>query len=43
MGLYFAWLVGAGFLPQPSGLSPQKLLPSLGHEGVIKASGRTGL
>lgn len=43
MGLYFAWLVGAGFLPQPSVPSPQKLLPSLGHEGVIKASGRTGL
>ena len=43
MGLYFAWLVGAGFLPQPSLTSPQKALPSLGHDGVIRASGRTGM
>jgi L-aminoadipate-semialdehyde dehydrogenase len=43
MGLYFAWLVGAGFLPQPSLPSPRKALPSLAHDGVIKASGRTGM
>ena len=43
MGLYFAWLVGAGFLPQPSLPSPEKALPSLIHDGIIRASGRTGL
>lgn len=43
MGLYLAWLVGAGFLPQPSLPSPLRPLPSLAHHGVIKASGRTGL
>ena len=43
MGLYFAWLVGAGFLPQPSVSSPQMALPTLAHGAVLKASGRTGL
>ncbi|PPQ73836.1 hypothetical protein CVT24_012261 [Panaeolus cyanescens] len=43
MGLYLAWLIGAGFLPAPSAASPPKALPELKHSGVIKAAGRTGL
>ncbi|KAF8157006.1 alpha-aminoadipate reductase Lys1p [Crassisporium funariophilum] len=43
MGLYLAWLVGAGFLPSPSLPSPQKALPTLANTGVIKAAGRTGV
>ncbi|KAF9564472.1 alpha-aminoadipate reductase Lys1p [Agrocybe pediades] len=43
MGLYLAWLVGAGFLPSPSLPSPQKALPVLANAGAIKAAGRTGL
>lgn len=43
MGLYLAWLVGAGFLPSPSLPSPQKALPALTNTGAIKAAGRTGL
>ena len=43
MGLYLAWLVGAGFLPAPSLPSPQKALPALSNTGTIKAAGRTGV
>ncbi|KAF8970209.1 alpha-aminoadipate reductase Lys1p [Flammula alnicola] len=43
MGLYLAWLVGAGFLPPPSLPSPQKALPALANTGTIKAAGRTGV
>ncbi|KDR72580.1 hypothetical protein GALMADRAFT_73591 [Galerina marginata CBS 339.88] len=43
MGLYLAWLVGAGFLPSPSLPSPQKRLPTLTNTGNIKAAGRTGI
>ncbi|PPQ87686.1 hypothetical protein CVT25_011453 [Psilocybe cyanescens] len=43
MGLYLAWLVGAGFLPSPSLPSPQKALPTLANSGTIKAAGRTGV
>lgn len=43
MGLYLAWLVGAGFLPSPSASAPAKLLPSLTNSGVIKAAGRSGI
>ncbi|KAF8899770.1 hypothetical protein CPB84DRAFT_1815576 [Gymnopilus junonius] len=43
MGLYLAWLVGAGFLPLPSLPSPQKALPTLASAGTIKAAGRTGV
>lgn len=43
MGLYLAWLVGAGFLPSPSLPSPQKALPTLANTGTIKAAGRTGV
>lgn len=44
MGLYLAWLIGAGFLPPPSAEeTPQKALPKLSNTGVIKAAGRTGL
>lgn len=42
MGLYLAWLVGAGFLPSPS-LSSFKNLPSLQNAGSIKAAGRSGV
>lgn len=44
MGLYLAWLVGAGFLPPPSPSAsiPCKALPILSNAGVIKAAGRTG-
>lgn len=44
MGLYLAWLVGAGFLPPPSPSAsiPCKALPVLSNAGVIKAAGRTG-
>ena len=43
MGKYFAWLVGAGFLPLPSMETPAKILPSLGNGAPIKAAGRTGV
>lgn len=43
MGLYLAWLVGAGFLPSPSASAPAKVLPSLNNSGVIKAAGRSGV
>ncbi|KAF9041288.1 alpha-aminoadipate reductase Lys1p [Panaeolus papilionaceus] len=43
MGLYLAWLIGAGFLPAPSAEAPAKALPELKNSGVIKAAGRTGL
>lgn len=43
MGLYLAWLVGAGFLPPPPSTSiPCKTLPVLSNVGVTKAAGRTG-
>ncbi|KAJ7627520.1 alpha-aminoadipate reductase Lys1p [Mycena polygramma] len=42
VGKYLAWLVRAGFLPPPSGDSPEKALPDLGA-GVIKAAGRSGI
>jgi len=42
MGKYFAWLVGAGFLPSPSMSAPEKVLPSLVNGGAIKAAGRSG-
>lgn len=42
MGLYLAWLVGAGFLPPPSIPNPPKALPSLANTGTIRAAGRTG-
>jgi L-aminoadipate-semialdehyde dehydrogenase len=41
MGKYVAWLVGVGFLPAPTGTSPEKELPSL--DGLtVKAVGRSG-
>ncbi|KAF8999093.1 alpha-aminoadipate reductase Lys1p [Cyathus striatus] len=43
MGLYIAWLVSAGFLPPPSSLSSNKILPTIQNAGAIKAAGRTGL
>ncbi len=43
MGLYLAWLISAEFLPPPTLLNPQKVLPRLKNAGSIKASGRTGL
>ncbi|EGO03599.1 hypothetical protein SERLA73DRAFT_101841 [Serpula lacrymans var. lacrymans S7.3] len=43
MGMYLSWLVGAGFLPQPSSLSPQRSLPSLNSDQIIKAAGRSGV
>lgn len=43
MGLYLAWLVGAGFLPHPSLTNPEKQLPKLANAGVIKAAGRSGV
>ncbi|KAF6747181.1 alpha-aminoadipate reductase Lys1p [Ephemerocybe angulata] len=44
MGLYLAWLVGAGFLPPPTEAeTAAKKLPQLTFSGVIKASGRSGL
>jgi len=43
MGLYLAWLVGAGFLPAPTATEPAKQLPALAFSGVIKASGRSGV
>lgn len=43
MGLYFAWLVGAGFLPKPATSGASKPLPSLTSTGVIKAAGRSGV
>ncbi|KAH7882420.1 hypothetical protein F5I97DRAFT_1817360 [Phlebopus sp. FC_14] len=43
MGLYLAWLVGAGFLPPPTLLPPRKMLPVLANGSVIKAAGRSGV
>ncbi|KIJ63167.1 putative alpha-aminoadipate reductase [Hydnomerulius pinastri MD-312] len=43
MGLYLAWLVGAGFLPSPSSLTPRRTLPALANGSVIKAAGRSGV
>jgi L-aminoadipate-semialdehyde dehydrogenase len=43
MGKYLAWLVGAGFLPSPSASAPEKVLPSLGNGGLIRAAGRSGV
>ncbi|KAH7910357.1 hypothetical protein BJ138DRAFT_1153040 [Hygrophoropsis aurantiaca] len=43
MGKYFAWLVGAGFLPPPSSPTPNKMLPPLANGSVIKAAGRSGV
>lgn len=43
MGMYLAWLVRAGFLPQPSAPSPRKALPVLANGGIIKAAGRSGI
>lgn len=43
MGLYLAWLVGAGFLPTPSSSASVKPLPSLPNIGAIKAAGRSGV
>jgi L-aminoadipate-semialdehyde dehydrogenase len=43
MGLYLAWLVGAGFLPQPTLEKPEKRLPVLENAGNIKAAGRSGV
>lgn len=43
MGLYFAWLVAAGFLPKPATSATSKPLPSLINTGVIKAAGRSGM
>ncbi|KAJ7695395.1 hypothetical protein B0H17DRAFT_1198634 [Mycena rosella] len=42
VGRYLAWLVRAGFLPEPSEAAPEKALPVLGA-GVIKAAGRSGI
>ncbi|KAF8662367.1 hypothetical protein AX16_001172 [Volvariella volvacea WC 439] len=42
MGLYLAWLIGAGFLPRPNEKEPKKRLPELSLEGGVKASGRSG-
>ena len=43
MGLYLAWLVGAGFLPKPTLEKPEKTLPVLENAGNIKAAGRSGV
>ena len=43
MGLYLAWLVGAGFLPKPTLEKPEKRLPVLENAGNIKAAGRSGV
>ncbi|KXN89138.1 L-aminoadipate-semialdehyde dehydrogenase [Leucoagaricus sp. SymC.cos] len=43
MGLYLAWLTGAGFLPQPSLATPERQLPQLANAGSIKAAGRSGI
>jgi L-aminoadipate-semialdehyde dehydrogenase len=42
-GMYIAWLVGAGFLPKPSDHAPMKVLPSLGNDRAIRATGRSGI
>lgn len=42
-GMYLAWLVGAGFLPQPPAHTPEKPLPSLGNDRAIRAAGRSGI
>ncbi|KAF9493073.1 large subunit of L-aminoadipate-semialdehyde dehydrogenase [Pleurotus eryngii] len=42
MGKYLAWLVAAGFLPQPTLPNPEKPLPSLSNAGSVKAAGRSG-
>ncbi|KAH8833130.1 alpha-aminoadipate reductase Lys1p [Flagelloscypha sp. PMI_526] len=39
VGLYLAWLIKAGFLPEPTG-EGKKVLPTL--EGTAKAAGRSG-
>ena len=43
MGLYLSWLVGAAFLPKPSGGDAQKCLPVVGNGTAIKAAGRSGV
>lgn len=43
MGLYLAWLVGAGFVPGPSSPGGRKCLPVLGNDTVIRAAGRSGV
>lgn len=43
MGLYLAWLVGAGFLPGPSSPESRKRLPALANGTTIKAAGRSGV
>lgn len=43
MGLYLAWLVGAGFLPSPSEEQRKKDLPRLASNSVQKAAGRSGI
>jgi L-2-aminoadipate reductase len=44
MGLYFAWLVAAEFLPEPvEAAKAAKKLPELKNKEGIKAAGRTGV
>ena len=43
MGLYLAWLVGAGFLPPPSLQQKKKDLPTLSSNSIQKAAGRSGI
>jgi L-aminoadipate-semialdehyde dehydrogenase len=41
MGKYLAWLVGAGFLPEPTAENPEQRLPALNGQ-AIRAVGRSG-
>ena len=43
MGQYFAWLVGAGFLPGPNLPEARKRLPVLVNGTTIRAAGRSGV
>ena len=43
MGLYLAWLVGAGFFPGPDTAGARKCLPVLGNGTAMKAAGRSGV
>ncbi|KAH8116226.1 large subunit of L-aminoadipate-semialdehyde dehydrogenase [Phellopilus nigrolimitatus] len=42
VGLYFAWLIEAGFMPAPSSASPAETLPSLQSGLSARAVGRSG-
>lgn len=42
LGKYISWLVGAGFLPAPSGVEPELNLPIVGNPSATRAVGRSG-